>query len=118
MSAVTFIGSVTAKAGSEGELATMIKEFVETVRAGDPGTLSFGFYETEVPGRYIAVEVYKDSDAVAGHLDNVQHLFGRLGDLLDPDAHETPHVYGDPSPAVRERYAPFAPEYHPIAGAL
>lgn len=112
MAAINCVGTVTAAPGKEEELKALMDEFVDTVQAGDPGTLAFGWFESGTPGTWYAVEVYKSSEDALGHLANVGHLFGRLAELLDPDRHVPLQVYGDPSPELRERYDAFNAVYH------
>lgn len=111
MGAINCVGTLHAKPGSEEALARLLNEFVDTVEAGDPGTLAFGFFEGDAPGSYYAVEVYKSSEDALAHLANVGPLLGRLGDALDPDRHERLQVFGDPSPALREQYDAFDAVY-------
>jgi quinol monooxygenase YgiN len=109
---ITLVGHVTARSGHEADLASLLDELVASARERDPGTLSYGFYAEDEPGSYSVVEVYRDSDSVIAHLDNAGPLLGRLGDLLAPGVDGAPHVYGDPSVELLERYVPFGPVYH------
>jgi len=111
MGTINCVGTLYAKAGSEEALASLLNEFVDTVQAGDPGTLAFGFFEGDAPGSYYAVEIYKSSEDALGHLANVGPLFPRLSELLDPDKYEQLQVFGDPSPALREQYDAFDAVY-------
>jgi quinol monooxygenase YgiN len=113
MAKIHNVGHLKAKAGKEQELKTLLNEIVDAIEARDPGTVAFGFFEAGEPDTYVAIEIYEDSDAALGHLDNVFPLLAKLGDVTDSGGGQPLQVYGDPSPALREKYAAFGAEYHP-----
>ena len=118
MAAINCVGNLKAKPGGDAALRDLLAEFVDTVRSKDPGTLAFGFFESGTAGEYTAVEIYRSSEDALVHLENVGPLLGRLAELLDPEAHQPLQVYGDPSPALRERYDAFDGVYHAALGAF
>jgi quinol monooxygenase YgiN len=112
------VGHLKAKAGKERDLEALLQEIVDAIEARDPGTVAFGFFHADEPDSYIAVEVYEDSEAALGHLQNVGPLLAKLGDLVDTDGGEPLQVHGDPSPQLREQYAAFGAVYHPALRSL
>ena len=112
------VGHLKAKAGKEKDLEALLNEIVDAIEARDPGTVAFGFFLTETPDTYIAVEVYEDSEAALGHLANVGPLLAKLGGVTDSEGGEPLQVFGDPSSELREKYAAFGAVYRPALRSL
>jgi quinol monooxygenase YgiN len=112
------VGHLKAKAGKERDLENLLQEIVDAIEARDPGTVAFGFFHGDEPDTYLAVEVYEDSDAALGHLQNVGPLLAKLGDVIDGAGGEPLQVFGDPSDALKEQYAAFGAVYRPALRSL
>lgn len=91
---VKAIAVITAKAGREGELSTLLHGMVQPSRS-EPGNLQYELWrDTAHPDRYVLEESYRDSEAVAEHrssehyrayLSRIQDIADRLVLVLAPE---------------------------------
>jgi quinol monooxygenase YgiN len=118
MSAITLRVRLQARAGAEAEFERWASE-VCAAAGSETGTTGFAYYRDERDGSYVALETYESSEAVLAHLENfagASELVGRLGGLVERTGDRL-EVYGDPSPEVREAYAPYRPVFFGIAAS-
>lgn len=114
MSKIWVKGRLSARPGGAAEFEQWAAELVERIRASDPGTLAFGVYPDGTDGDYIINELYRDSEAAIGHLQNVGPLLGRMGDVAEPPSHPI-EVFGDVSDELRQLYSAWnAKIYSPV----
>ncbi len=117
MSGIAIHARMRAKPGQEAALESWMRELIERVRTGDPGTLAFGFHRDTVTGEYICMEHYRDAEAVEGHFHNVADLLARLPAITDP-GDQPLEVCGDLTPALRDHYLPWNPRFMSPVAAL
>ncbi|MCW2989906.1 MAG: antibiotic biosynthesis monooxygenase [Solirubrobacterales bacterium] len=85
MSAVIVIARARPQAGVRGEFLGLLAE-VEAASRADDGCVNYGYYESVTePGAMIAVEEWRDEDALKAHLGqpHVRKLIAALPAMLD-----------------------------------
>ncbi len=112
MSKIWVKGRLSARAGGKAEFEKWAEELVEKIRTSDPGTLAFGVYPDGADGDYIIYELYEDSQAAIGHLQNVGPLLERMGDVVEPPSHPI-EVFGDVSDELRSLYSAWNAKIYP-----
>jgi quinol monooxygenase YgiN len=108
MSKIWVKGSARAKDGDTARFEAWAGELVAKIRSSDPGTLAFGVYPAGSEGEYVFLELYADSQAALGHLENVGLLLARMGDVAEPTGAPL-EVYGDLNDTLRDTYQAWGP---------
>lgn len=70
MSRITFIARMTVKAGHEAEFVRICKQLTEKVRANEPGTVYYDFFNLREPRRYAVIESFASEDAEHQHMNS------------------------------------------------
>lgn len=74
---LTFLFSMTVKAGREQEFADVTKRLTTTTRAEDKGCLTYVFLQQRnSPRDYVLYEQWRDQAALDAHLARLQTIFG------------------------------------------
>lgn len=71
--------------GKNAEFEKALTDFVNTVRANEPGTLTYQLCQSDKDANmYFMLEIYADADALAHHgkTDHMKGLVASLGGLL------------------------------------
>jgi quinol monooxygenase YgiN len=87
-STIKIVAILSAKAGSEDELHTLLRGMTAPSRA-EPGNLRYDLWQdVDNRGRFVLDELYQDSDAVASHraTQHFQHYLSRIGELAERTA--------------------------------
>jgi quinol monooxygenase YgiN len=87
-STVKIVAILTAKAGREGELETLLRGMTSPSRA-ESGNLRYDLWQdVDSPGRFVLDELYKDKNAVASHRVTLhfQNYLSRINDLAERTA--------------------------------
>lgn len=82
---VKVIAVITAKAGREEEVSSLLHGMVQPSRA-EPGNLQYELWrDTAHPGRYVLEESYRDSVAVSEHraTEHYRAYLSRIQDIAD-----------------------------------
>jgi quinol monooxygenase YgiN len=85
---VKIVAILSAKAGSEGELETLLRGMTGPSRA-ETGNLRYDLWQdADNPGRFVLDELYKDDGAVTSHraTPHFQNYLSRIGDLAERTA--------------------------------
>jgi quinol monooxygenase YgiN len=76
MSRITFISRMTVKAGKEADFVRLCKQLTDKVRANEPGTVYYDFFNLREPRRYAVIESF--ADEAAEHVHNNSPYFNEL----------------------------------------
>ena len=79
------VASFTINAGMEAEFEALLTDFVNTVKANEPGTLVYQlFKDSEAPLTYHMMEQYRDAEAMDAHgkTAHMAALLPKIGPFL------------------------------------
>ena len=110
MSKVSFLLELAIKDGQLEAFKEMARGLIETVKDGEPGTLTYQVRIAEDGKHCLFHDVYKDSEALLTHLGNVGP---RLPGLFEIAPIKRFDVLGPASQDVRVALADFSPNYFP-----
>ena len=70
MAIITFIARMTCKAEKQQEFVRLCRELQDHVRAHEPDTLIYEFYQLREPHRYAVLESFRDEQAEHRHMNS------------------------------------------------
>lgn len=90
--------------GKLNEVKQMAPQFIEKVKANEPGYLSYEWFLSDDESRFYIIGLLKDSDSVLSHFANVGEMIGQLSEIAPATGIE---LFGDPSDELTKAMAPF-----------
>jgi quinol monooxygenase YgiN len=94
---------VSIPVGKINEFKKLAAEIIDKVETNEPNTLSYEYFLSDDESKCYVVQLYKDSEAVMAHLENI-------GDLAGPFHEVAPltglMIFGRPSDELREALEP------------
>jgi quinol monooxygenase YgiN len=115
--AVLFRAVWTIKPGRVQDARKVAREFVDAVKASQPGTRWVGTHITPDERNLIVHEVHQDAAAVMAHVTgpNVAQFMGRFSELMDGPSFE---VYGNLPPDLTSMISAFGPKTSPTVATF
>lgn len=91
----------TPKPGKEAALKSLAMTSFARAKADDPGTMAYEWFFDD-NGRALALDVYRDADAMLAHMRNCGETMGEILKISDSQT----RLFGALPPAIAERMRP------------
>ncbi len=105
---IWIIGEYIVKDGQLDTVKMLLKTGIETVKANDPGVLSYEFFFNDDESKLYSIEYYKDSEAVLVHMGIIGDLFPKLAEVAPMVRGE---IFGNASGELIKALAPLGPKF-------
>jgi quinol monooxygenase YgiN len=89
--------------GKINEFKKLAAEIIDRVEASEPNTLSYEWFISNDESKCYVVQIYKDSEAVMAHLENVADLMGPFHEVAPLTGLM---IFGSPSNELRQALEP------------
>ena len=107
-SEIRIVGEFTINEGKTEAFKELIKTAIETVRSNEPDTLRYEFYFNEDETACYPLELFRNSQAVLTHLEDVGAIVSKLSEVAQITRVE---IYGNASDELKQALAPFGAKF-------
>lgn len=112
---ITLLVEIAVREGRTEAFRAAVESLVRSVEANEPGCLRYDFYLSSDGRHDWNVEVFRDSEAVLAHMDNVRPL---LPSLLETAEFTRLQVLGDLSDAAYAALSDITTGDHRLIGRM
>ena len=105
---IRLVAEFTIAEGKTDAFKELIKTAIEKVRSNEPDTLTYEFYFSDDETKCYALELYRDSQAVLTHMEDVSELLQKILAIAQLTSLE---IYGDATAELKEALASFGSKF-------
>ncbi len=105
---IRIVGEFTVAEGKTDAFEELIKAAIERARSNQPDTLTYEFYFSDDETKCYALELYRDSQAVLTHIEDVSELLPKILAVAQITSVE---IYGNATGELKEALASFGSEF-------
>ena len=105
---IRIVGEFTIAEGKTDAFKELIRTAIERVRSNEPDTLTYEFYFSDDETKCHALELYRNSQAVLTHIEDVGEL---LPKILAVAQIASVDIYGNATGELKEALASFGAKF-------